>query len=108
MTTFDEREKAFESKFKRDQDLQFKVNNRRNRLLGQWVAAQLNKVGADADAYAKDVVMSDFEKAGDDDVLQKVLGDLKAAGKPADAAAIRKQMDKLVDEAKKQVMEESK
>ena len=108
MTTFDEREKAFESKFKRDQDLQFKVNNRRNRLLGHWVAAQLNKVGPDADAYAKEVVLSDFEKAGDDDVLQKVLGDLKAAGKPADAAAIRKQMDKLIDEAKQQVMDESK
>ena len=108
MSTFDEREKAFENKFKRDQDLQFKVNNRRNRLLGQWVAAQLNKVGPDADAYAKEVVLSDFEKAGDDDVLQKVLGDLKAAGKPADAAAIRKQMDKLIDEAKQQVMDESK
>ena len=108
MSTFDEREKAFENKFKRDQDLQFKVNNRRNKLLGLWAAAQLNKVGPDADAYAKEVVMSDFEKAGDDDVLQKVLGDLTAAGKPADAGAIRKQMDKLVEEAKKQVMEESK
>lgn len=108
MTTFDEREKAFENKFKRDQDLQFKVNNRRNRLLGQWVAAQLNKVGPDADAYAKEVVMSDFEKAGDEDVLQKVLADLKAAGKPADSGAVRKRMDKLLDEAKKQVMEELK
>lgn len=108
MSTFDEREKAFENKFKRDQDLQFKVNNRRNRLLGQWIAAQLGKAGPDADAYAKEVVMSDFEKAGDEDVLQKVLGDLKAAGKPADASAVRKQMDKLLDEAKKQVMEESK
>ena len=108
MSTFDEREKAFESKFKRDQDLQFRVNNRRNRLLGQWVAAQLNKVGPDADAYAKDVVMADFEKAGDDDVLQKVLGDLKAAGKPADAVAVRKQMDKLLEDAKHQIMEESK
>jgi hypothetical protein len=108
MSTFDEREKAFENKFKRDQDLQFKVNNRRNRLLGQWIAAQLGKAGPDADAYAKEVVMSDFDKAGDDDVLQKVLGDLKAAGKPTDAGAVRKQMDKLLDDAKKQVMEESK
>jgi hypothetical protein len=108
MTTFDEREKAFENKFKRDQELQFKVNNRRNRLLGLWAASQLGKAGPDADAYAKEVVLSDFDKPGDDDVLQKVLGDLKAAGKPADAAAVRKQMDKLVDEAKKQVMEESK
>jgi len=108
MSSFDEREKAFENKFKRDQDLQFKVNNRRNRLLGQWAAAQLGKAGPDADAYAKEVVMSDFEKAGDDDVLQKVLGDLTAAGKAVDAAAVRKQMDKLIDEAKKQVMEEAK
>ena len=108
MTTFDEREKAFENKFKRDQDLQFKVNNRRNRLLGQWIASQLGKVGPDADAYAKEVVLSDFEKPGDDDVLQKVLGDLRAAGKPADAAAVRKQMDKLMDDAKHQVMTETK
>jgi hypothetical protein len=108
MTTFDEREKAFENKFKRDQELQFKVNNRRNRLLGLWAAAQLNKVGPDADAYAKEVVMADFDKPGDNDVLQKVLGDLTAAGKTADAESVRKQMDRLVDEAKKQVMEESK
>lgn len=108
MSTFDEREKAFENKFKRDQDLQFKVNNRRNRLLGHWVAAQLGKAGPDADAYAKEVVMSDFEKAGDDDVLQKVLGDLAAAGKPADAGAVRKQMDKLLEDAKQQLMDESK
>jgi hypothetical protein len=108
MSTFDEREKAFENKFKRDQDLQFKVNNRRNRLLGQWIASQLGKVGPDADAYAKEVVMSDFDKAGDDDVLQKVLADLGAAGKPADAGAVRKQMNKLLDDAKHQIMEESK
>jgi hypothetical protein len=108
MTTFDEREKAFENKFKRDQELQFKVNNRRNRLLGQWVASQLGKAGPDADAYAKEVVMSDFDKPGDDDVLQKVLGDLKSADKPADAAAVRKQMDKLLVDAKHQVMTETK
>lgn len=108
MSTFDEREKAFENKFKRDQDLQFKVNNRRNRLLGQWIAGQLNKVGPDADAYAKEVVMADFEKAGDDDVLQKVLADLTAAGKPADAGAVRKQMDKLLEDAKQQIMNEAK
>lgn len=108
MSTFDEREKAFENKFKRDQDLQFRVNNRRNRLLGQWIAAQLGKAGPDADAYAKEVVMADFEKPGDDDVLQKVLGDLRAAGLPADAGVVRKQMDKLLEDAKHQLMEESK
>ncbi|QQS11599.1 MAG: DUF1476 domain-containing protein [Rhodospirillales bacterium] len=101
MSGFDEREKAFENKFKRDQDLQFKVTNRRNKLLGQWAAGLLGKTGADADAYAKEVVMSDFEKAGDDDVAAKVAGDL--AGK-ADAEAVRKQMNRLLDEAKKQIM----
>ncbi|MBL8675004.1 MAG: DUF1476 domain-containing protein [Rhodospirillales bacterium] len=101
MSGFDEREKAFENKFKRDQDLQFKVTNRRNKLLGQWAAGLLGKTGADAEAYAKEVVMSDFEKAGDDDVAAKVAGDL--AGK-ADAEAVRKQMNRLLDEAKKQIM----
>ncbi len=108
MTTFDDREKAFEAKFKQDQDIQFKVANRRNKLLGLWVAGELGKTGEAADAYAKEVVMSDFEKAGDDDVLQKVLGDLKAAGKTADAASVRVRMNALLDEAKKQVMGEAK
>ena len=101
MSGFDEREKAFENKFKKDQELQFKVTNRRNKLLGQWAAGLLGKTGADAEAYAKEVVMSDFEKAGDDDVAAKVAGDL--AGK-ADAEAVRKQMNRLLDEAKKQIM----
>ena len=108
MPTFDDRERAFEAQFKQDQDLQFKVINRRNRLLGQWVAAQLNKVGPEADAYAKEVVMSDFDKPGHEDVVKKVLGDLEAAGKPTDAAVIREQMEKLRDVAKRQIQEESK
>ena len=108
MTTFDEREKGFEAKFKLDQDLQFKVNNRRNRLLGMWAAEQLGKSGADAEAYAKEVVLADFDKPGDDDVVQKVLKDLAAAGKPSDAVAIRKKMDSLVALAKQQVSTESK
>lgn len=106
MTTFDDRERAFESKFKLDQDVQFKVTNRRNRLLGLWVASQIGKAGGDADAYAKEVVLSDFEKAGDDDVVQKVLKDLAAAGKPSDAAAVRNKMGALLNEAKQQVMSE--
>lgn len=108
MTTFDDREKAFEAKFKHDQDLQFKVNNRRNRLLGMWVAEQLGKSGADAEAYAKEVVLADFDKPGDDDVVQKVLNDFAAAGKPGDAAAIRRQMQALLPIAKQQVSSEAK
>jgi hypothetical protein len=107
-TTFDDRKKGFETKFQKDQELQFKVNNRRNKLLGLWAAAQLGKSGEAAEAYAKEVVLADFDKPGDDDVLQKVLKDLEAGGKATDAAAVRKQMTKLLDEAKEQLMTESK
>ena len=72
MTTFDEREKSFEKKFELDQELQFKVKARRNKLLGLWAAGLLGKTGADAEAYAKEVVAADFEEAGDTDVLRKV------------------------------------
>jgi hypothetical protein len=106
MTTFDDREKAFEAKFKLDQDAQFKVNNRRNRLLGLWVASQLGKSGADADAYAKEIVLADFDKPGDDDVVERVLKDLEAAGKPSTAETIRGKLAGLLGEAKKQVMAE--
>lgn len=107
-TTFDDRKKGFETKFQKDQELQFKVNNRRNKLLGLWAAAQLGKTGDAADAYAKEVVMADFDKPGDDDVLNKVLKDLEAGGKATDVANLRRQMTKLLDEAKEQVMNEAK
>jgi hypothetical protein len=107
-TTFDDREKAFENKFKRDQELQFKVNNRRNKLLGLWAAAELGKTGDAAEAYAKEVVMADFDRPGDEDVLNKVVKDLEAGGKPTAAADVRKQMTRLLDEAKHQVMTEVK
>lgn len=107
-TTFDDRKKGFETKFQKDQELQFKVNNRRNKLLGLWAAAQLGKSGEAADAYAKDVVMADFDKPGDEDVLNKVLKDLTDSGQATDAAAVRKQMTKLLDDAKEQVMNEAK
>ncbi|MSP77385.1 MAG: DUF1476 domain-containing protein [Rhodospirillaceae bacterium] len=106
MTTFDEREKAFEKKFGQDQELQFKVNARKNKLLGLWAAGLLGKSGAAAEAYAKEVVVSDFEKPGDDDVIGKVVGDLVAAGKAMDATAVRKQSNALMAEAKKQLMAE--
>jgi hypothetical protein len=106
MSTFNEREKGFENKYKHDQDLQFKVGARRNRLLGEWVAGQLGLVGDAAASYAKDVVRADFAKAGDDDVLQKVLGDLTAKGVNMDARRLRKRMDDLLEEAKQQIQKE--
>src|SRR3954469_24537857 len=80
MTQFDDRERAFEAKFARDEEMQFRVIARRNRLLGEWAARRMGLTEAEADAYAKDVVRSDFEEAGEHDVIRKVLGDLTAAG----------------------------
>lgn len=107
MTTFDDRENTFEKKYAHDAELRFKVVARRNKLLGQWVAAQLGKSGADAEAYAKEVVMADFEKPGDDDVLQKVLADLQAAGVATDRDALRIKMNALLEAAKHEMAAKS-
>ena len=108
MTTFDDREKAFEKKFEHDQQLQFKVNVRKNKLLGLWAAGVLGKSGAEAEAYAKDLVLVEFERAGDHDVIHKLVRDFAAAGKPMEDHTIRKQAERLLPEAKKQVMAENK
>ena len=107
MTTFDDREKAFEKKYEHDQDLKFKVNARKNKLLGLWAAGLIGKSGADAEAYAKDVVLADLEKPGDSDVIAKLAKDLAAAGKPMEDHSIRKQADRLAEEAKAQIMKET-
>jgi hypothetical protein len=107
MTTFNDREKSFEKKFEKDQELQFKVNARRNKLLGLWAAGLLGKSGADAEAYAKEVVLADFDKPGDSDVMAKLVKDLAAAGKPTEEHTVRKQAERLMDDAKKQVMTET-
>jgi hypothetical protein len=104
MTTFDDRENAFENKFVHDAELQFKAEARRNKLLGLWAAELLGKSGADAEAYAKEVVTADFEEAGDEDVYRKVAGDL---GERADETTIRTRMVELLAVAKEQVMKES-
>jgi hypothetical protein len=101
MTTFDKREEGFEKKFAHDEELQFKAMARRNKLLGLWAAEKLGKTGADADAYAKEVVLADFEEAGDNDVLRKVAADLKPKG--IDEAAIRTQMGALLALAIEQI-----
>ena len=107
MTTFDEREKAFEKKFEHDQDLQFKATARKNKLLGLWAAGLLGKSGADAEAYAKEVVMADLEVPGDHDVIAKLGKDLAAAGKPTEDHTIRRQAERLMVEAKAQIMKET-
>ncbi len=108
MTTFDDRDQAFEKKFAHDNELQFKAVARRNKLFGLWAAALLHKKGEAADEYAKEVVLADFEEAGDDDVLRKVLRDLTDAGVSAKREELRHEMDRLLGEAKKQLMMENK
>ena len=103
MSTFDDRENAFENKFAHDAEMQFKAEARRNKLLGLWAADLLGKSGDDAAAYAREVVKSDFEEAGDEDVYRKVSGDL---GAKADEATIRAKMVELMAEAKGQIMKE--
>lgn len=107
MTTFDEREKGFESKFKHDQELQFKVGARRNKLLGLWAAELMGIEAEAADAYAREVVQADFEEPGDDDVLRKVHGDLINKGIEKSEHQVRKQMDDLMVVAKEQIMNET-
>jgi hypothetical protein len=103
MTTFDERERAFENKFAHDAEMQFRAEARRDRLLGLWAAGLLGKKGLEADAYAAEVVRSDLERAGDEDVYIKVSHDL---GLRADEATIRDRMAHLMAEAKAQIMSE--
>lgn len=104
MTTFDDREHAFEAKFAHDAEMQFKADARRNKLLGLWAAELMGKTGPDADAYAREVVKSDFEEAGHEDVYRKVSGDL---GSLADEATIRAKMAELLVIAKTQIMSET-
>lgn len=103
MSTFDDRENAFENKFAHDAEMQFKAEARRNKLLGLWAADLMGKSGSDAEDYAKEVVRADFEEAGDEDVLRKVAGDL---GDKSTEDSIREKMTGLMAEAKAQLMSE--
>ena len=103
MTTFDNRKDAAESKYAHDAELLFKANARRNKLLGLWAAEKLGKSSAEADSYAKSVVMADFAEAGDDGVLRKVRADLEAGGVAQADAAIRAMMDELMAKAIDQI-----
>ncbi|MEL7097840.1 MAG: DUF1476 domain-containing protein [Pseudomonadota bacterium] len=103
MSTFDDRENAFENKYAHDAEMQFKAEARRNKLLGLWAAELMGKTGDAAADYAKEVVKADFEEAGHEDVYRKVAGDL---GDKADEATIRAKMAELMAEAKAQIMSE--
>lgn len=105
MTQFNDRERAFESKFAHDEEMKFRLIARRNRLLGEWAAAKMGLSEEETSSYAKDVVRADFEEAGDEDVIRKVLGDLTAAGIETSDAEIRQTLEHKVAEAKRQLIE---
>lgn len=107
MTAFDDREKAFETKFAQDQELAFRVTARRNRLVGEWAAELMGLTAEETDAYAKAVVQADFEEAGDEDVVRKLLGDLTSAGVDMDEQRIRTALSDKMAEARRQFMQQS-
>ncbi|NOX94087.1 MAG: DUF1476 domain-containing protein [Alphaproteobacteria bacterium] len=106
MTTFDDRENKFENAFAHDASLRFKAEARRNKLLGLWAAELMGKEGEAADAYAKEVIKSDLEEAGDEDVFRKIRGDFDAANVDQSDHQIRRHMDEYMAEAVKQIQTE--
>ena len=105
MTTFDDRKDAFEAKFARDEEIAFRVVARRNRLLGGWAAAQMQLTPEETDAYCNSVVQVDFEEAGDEDVVRKLVDDLTAAGVDTDDATVRRALADRSVEARRQLMQ---
>lgn len=103
MTTFDDRERAFETQFAREEDLAFRVTARRNKLVAHWAAGLMKLTPEEADGYAKAVVQADFEVAGDEDVIRKLIGDLTAAGVDIDETAVRRALDEQAVEALRQL-----
>ena len=106
MSTFDEREKGFERKFAHDSELEFRANARRNKLLGLWAAQKMGLSGAEADAYAKQVVVADMQEAGEEDVFRKVKADLDAKATGLSEHQIRREMEELLITARKQIQSE--
>lgn len=105
MTTFDNRENAFENKYAHDAEMQFKAQARRDKLLGLWVAGLMGVTGDEAEAYARSVVIADLEEAGDEDVFRKVSADMEAKGIATDK--LRAKMDELLAVAKTQILTET-
>ena len=108
MTNFKDRERGEESKFAFDQETEFKIAARRNRLLGEWAAGLMGLTEEETDAYRKAVVQADFEEAGDEDVVRKLLGDLTAADCDVSEADIRAKLDECSVEARRQFMSDQK
>ena len=106
MTDFKDRERAEEAKFAHDEEMHFRVHARRNRLLGQWAAERMGLSAVEAEGYAKGVVQADFEEAGDEDVIRKLLGDLVSAGIEVSEADVRAAMNAKAIEAKRALMGE--
>jgi len=106
MTTFADREKEFETRFKHDQEFRFKATARRNRLLGLWAAQRMGLAGAEADAYAREVVAAEFEPGGDKHVIDKVVADLAAKGHSITPAQVRFELKHFAEQAKQQLMKE--
>ena len=107
MTDFNDRKRAEEAKFVMDADTAFRVSARRNRLLAHWAAEKMGLTAEEAESYAKAVIQADFEEAGDEDVLRKVLGDLTAAGVEIDADGVRRALEEKSVEARRQLMGEA-
>ncbi|WP_230280742.1 MULTISPECIES: DUF1476 domain-containing protein [unclassified Croceicoccus] len=107
MTDFNDRRRAEEAKAAMDEEMLFRVTARRNRLVGEWAAGLMNLSDVETEAYRKAVVQADFEEAGDEDVIRKVLGDLTSAGVDADDAMVRAALEEKMVEARRQLMSES-
>ena len=104
MSSFDKRQEGFERKHAHDEETRFKINARRNKLLGLWVAGKLGLTGTAAEDYAKEVVSADFEEAGDDDVIRKVLGDCKAKNVEMSEHRVQRRLQELAEEARQQII----
>ncbi|WP_336987138.1 DUF1476 domain-containing protein [Altererythrobacter aquiaggeris] len=104
MTDFSDRQKGEEAKYARDEEMEFRVAARRNKLLGHWASEKMGLTEEETDAYAKAVVQADFEEAGDEDVIRKLLGDLTAAGVDVDEAGVRAALEEKNVEARRQLM----
>ena len=107
MTDFHDRERAEEAKFAHDEEMEFRIHARRNRLMGVWAAERMGLTPAEAEAYAKSVVQADFEESGDEDVIRKLLGDLVSAGIEAEEAEVRQALKAKEVEARRALIGEA-
>ena len=107
MTQFDDRQRAVDASYTRDEEMQLRISARRNRLLGEWAARQMGLNEAETESYAKDVIRADFEDAGEHDVIRKLLGDLIAAGADCGEENIREALRNTEIEARRQIIEAS-